>query len=137
MCQIGEPVKPVTTVTPMRAAARAVSLSLSAARPGAPSGGPAPPTPGGGGRPWRGGGGARGVLELVGGAPADAFGVAVAPHVGRERALMTGVDRIADRLADEVVADREHVQVVALEQLAALAAVGLVRERGVDVEVVA
>ena len=45
--------------------------------------------------------------------------------------------RIADRLADEVVADRPDLEVVALEQLAALAAVGLVGERGVDVEVIA
>ena len=81
--------------------------------------------------------GAGGVLELVGGALADALGVAVAPHVGRDDALVAGVDRIADRLADEVVADRPDVQAVALEQLAPLAAVGVVGERGVDVEVVA
>ena len=47
MCQIGEPVKPVTVVTPSRAAARAVSLSLSAARWRTPSGSPSPHTSGG------------------------------------------------------------------------------------------
>ena len=83
------------------------------------------------------GGGAGGVLELVGGAPADALGVAVAPDVGRHDALVAGVDRVADGLADEVVADRQDAEAVALEQLAAAAAVGVVRERGVDVEVVA
>ena len=44
-------------------------------------------------------GGAGGVLELVGGALADALGVAVAPDVGRDDALVARVDRIADRLA--------------------------------------
>ena len=50
---------------------------------------------------------------------------------------MAGVDRVADGLADEVVADRPDVEAVALEQLAPLAAVRVVGERGVDVEVVA
>jgi hypothetical protein len=47
------------------------------------------------------------------------------------------VDRVADRLADEVVADRPAAQAVALEQLALAPAVGGVGERLVDVEVVA
>ena len=76
-CQIGEPVKPVTVVTPSRAAARAVSLSFSAARWRTPSGSPSPHTSGG------------------------------------THALVAAVDRVADRLADEVVADRPDLEVVA------------------------
>ena len=53
MCQIGEPVKPVTVVTPSRAAARAVSLSFSAARWRTPSGSPSPQTSGGTTPWWR------------------------------------------------------------------------------------
>ena len=49
----GEPVKPVTVVTPSRAAARAVSLSLSAARWRTPSGSPSPHTSGGTTPWWR------------------------------------------------------------------------------------
>ena len=47
MCQTGEPVKPVTTSTPKRAAARAVSFRRSAARERTPSGSPSPHTSGG------------------------------------------------------------------------------------------
>ena len=53
MCQIGEPVKPVTVVTPSLAAARAVSLSFSAARCRTPSGSPSPHTSGGTTPWWR------------------------------------------------------------------------------------
>src|SRR3954447_9808977 len=53
MCQTGDPVKPLTVVTPSRAAARAVSLSLSAARWRTPSGSPSPHTPGGTTPRWR------------------------------------------------------------------------------------
>ena len=53
MCQIGEPVKPVTTCTPKRAAARAVSLMRSAARERTPSGSPSPHTSGGRIDRWR------------------------------------------------------------------------------------
>ena len=83
------------------------------------------------------GGRAGGVLELLGGALAHALGVAVAPHVGRDGRLVARVDRVADRLAEQVVADRPHVQLVAFEQFAALAAVVRVVERLIDVEVVA
>src|SRR5712691_1236301 len=47
MCQIAEPVKPFTSVTPSRAAARAVSFIRSAARSLTPSGSPSPQTSGG------------------------------------------------------------------------------------------
>jgi hypothetical protein len=53
MCQIGEPVNPVTTVTPKRAAARAVSFISSAARWRTPSGSPSPHTSGGRTDLWR------------------------------------------------------------------------------------
>jgi hypothetical protein len=50
---------------------------------------------------------------------------------------VAGVDAVADGLAHEVVADRPDVQAMAGEQLAPLATVVVVGERGVDVEVVA
>ena len=53
MCQIGEPVKPVTTSTPSRAAARAVSFIFSAARWRTPSGSPSPHTSSGSTPWWR------------------------------------------------------------------------------------
>ena len=62
--------------------------------------------------------GARGVLHALGGARAHALGIAVAPHLGRQDALVARVDRVAHRLADEVVADRPAPQAVALQQLA-------------------
>ena len=98
---VGEPVKPVTVVTPSRAAARAVSLSLSAARRRTPSGSPSPHTSGGTTPWWR-------------------------ASIGSQTAWPTRWLPIAQTL-----------QPVALEQLAPLAAVGVVGERGVDVEVVA
>ena len=101
MCQIGEPVKPVTVVTPSLAAARAVSLIFSAARWRTPSGSPSPQTSGGTTAWWR-------------------------ASIGSQTAWPT-----------QVVADRPDVQAVALEQLAAALDVGVVGERGVDVEVVA
>ena len=82
MCQIGEPVKPFTCVTPKAAAARAVSFIRSAAR------------------------------------CLDAVRVAVAPDLGREDRLVARVDRVADRLADEVRAEREAAEVVRSSMLA-------------------
>ena len=46
-CQIGEPVNPLTCVTPKAAAARAVSFIRSAARRRTPSGSPSPQISGG------------------------------------------------------------------------------------------
>jgi hypothetical protein len=79
----------------------------------------------------------RGVLHLLGRSPADALGVAVPPHVLGQYRPVPLVDRVADRLPDEVCADRPAVEAVALEQLAPGAHVALVRERLVDLEVVA
>ena len=77
------------------------------------------------------------VLHPLGGALPDALGIAVAPDLGREDRLVPCVDRVADGLADEVGADREAVQVVALEHLLDRAHVAVLRERPVDLEVVA
>ncbi len=100
-CQIDEPVKPLTCVTP------------SCGR------------------------GARGVLHPLGGALPHAFRVAVAADLGRQDRAVALVDPVADRLADEVRADRPHAEAVALEQLAAPVRVAAVGERLVDLEVVA
>src|SRR5215217_3684627 len=97
MCQVGDPVKPVTRSTPSWAAARAVSFIPS---------------------------------------PADALGIAVAPDLRREHALVPGVDRIADRLAHEVVADRPAAEPVTLEQRAPAGGVAGVAHRLGDVEVI-
>ncbi len=53
MCHTDEPVKPVTTWTPSRAAARAVSFIFSAARCRTPSGSPSPQTSSGSTPWWR------------------------------------------------------------------------------------
>ena len=50
---------------------------------------------------------------------------------------MALVDAVADRLSDEMRADREDVQVIALEDLLPRAAIRVVGERLVDLEVVA
>ena len=62
---------------------------------------------------------ARGVLHLLGGATLHAIRLAVAPDVRRHDALVPLVDPVAHRLPDEVVADREHLQPVLLEDVAA------------------
>ncbi|MCW2583690.1 MAG: hypothetical protein JWQ53_2480 [Klenkia sp.] len=83
-------------------------------------------------------GGVRGRLHLLGRAAADALGVAVPPHPRVDHVAVPLVDRVvADRLAVEVVADREHRQPVLLEQVLPPAQVGLVLGGPDDVEVVA
>ena len=81
-------------------------------------------------------GGARGVLHPLGRALAHALGLSVAPHLRRQHAFMTAVDRVADRLAHEVVADRPAVEAVALEDLAPAGAVGRIGQRLRDVEMI-
>ena len=61
----------------------------------------------------------------------------VAPDLGWEDRAVTGIDRVTDRLADEVGADREAVQVITLEHLLQAAAVVRLREGPVDLEMVA
>src|SRR6266516_2821024 len=81
-------------------------------------------------------GGARRVLHPLRGALPHALRVAVAPDLGRQDRLVARVDRVADGLADEVGADREAVQVVALEHLLHRPDVALLGERSVDLEMV-
>ena len=68
---------------------------------------------------------------------ANAFRLAVAVDLGRENRPVTLVDAVADRLADQMCADRENVQMVALQDLLSRPAVAVVLERLVDLEVVA
>jgi hypothetical protein len=68
---------------------------------------------------------------------AHALGLAVAPHVVGQDGPVALVDQVADGLADQVVADREALQAVGLEQLAPLPHIALRRQRLPDVEVVA
>ena len=82
-------------------------------------------------------GGAGRVLHPLGRARANALLLAVAVDLGREDRLVARVDAVADRLSDEMRADRQHVQVVALQDLLPRPAVAVVLERLVDLEVVA
>ena len=77
------------------------------------------------------------VLHPLGCARANALRLAVAVDLGRENRPVTLVDAVADRLADEMRADRENVQMVALQDLLLRPAVAVVLERLVDLEVVA
>jgi hypothetical protein len=83
------------------------------------------------------GGRAGRVLHAIGRAPADALGLAVAPDVGREDRAVPLVDRVADGLADEMRPDREALEPVPPEQLAPAVRVAGLRDRAVDLEVVA
>src|SRR5690348_18426883 len=83
------------------------------------------------------GGRARGVLHLLGRSLLDPFGPAVAPHARRDDGPMPLVDAVADRLPDEVISNREHLQAMASEQIAPAGTVAIVGEGALDVEVVA
>ena len=67
----------------------------------------------------------------------DAGRIAVAPDVRRQDGLVPLVDVVQHRLADQVVADGEHLQVVLFQQLALLGAVVVLGQGLVDLEVVA
>ena len=54
------------------------------------------------------------VLHLLDGPGVDAGRIAVAPDVRRQNRLVPLVDRVQHGLADQVIADREDLQVVAL-----------------------
>ena len=82
-------------------------------------------------------GGPGGVLHFLGGAAADAVRLAVAPDVRRQDRLVPGVDVVQHALADQVIRDGKHLQVVLFEQVAFAAAVRVVGEGLVDLEVVA
>src|SRR5690606_34756725 len=75
--------------------------------------------------------------HLLGGTLADAFRIAIAPDVGRKDQFVPLVDRIADRLPDQMVRDRVRGEAVPLEDLPAPFAIGVVRERLIDVEMIA
>src|SRR5205085_4398917 len=77
------------------------------------------------------------VLHLLSGALLHAFGAAVAPDARRYDAPVPLVDTVAHRLPDEMVRDREDLQAVTRQQVASLIAVTAIRERALDVEVVA
>ena len=79
-----------------------------------------------------------GVLHLLGRPLPDALGIAVAPHPGREDAVVALVDGVvAHGLAGEVVGDRVHLQAVTLEDVEPGLDVVGVLDRGPRVEVVA
>src|SRR5690554_1154078 len=59
-----------------------------------------------------------GELHLLGGALAHTLGIAVAPDVFRQYLAVSGVDRVADCLADQVIRYRPAVQAVAGQEYA-------------------
>ena len=75
--------------------------------------------------------------HLLGGALADAFRIAVAPHFRGKDGLVPVVDVVADGLTDEVVGNGITGQPVVGEQLPFLLHVCLGGKRGIHVEVVA
>lgn len=80
----------------------------------------------------------RGVGDLGGGPASHALRFAVAPDAGGQDALVAFVDGVvADGLSDQVVGDRPALQAVLVEELLAAVQVGGVRERLVDLEVIA
>ena len=78
-----------------------------------------------------------GVDHVLGGPGVDLGRVAVAPNVRRQDRLVPRVDVVQHRLADQVVADGEHLQVVLFQQFAFLGAVVVLVEGLIDLEVVA
>ncbi len=76
------------------------------------------------------------VLHPLRRALSHPLGVAVAPDLGRQDPLVPCVDRVADRLADEVRADRPAAEPVPLEQLALRLHVAGIGDGPVDLEVI-
>ncbi len=81
--------------------------------------------------------GAGGVHHLLGGPLAHAFRVAVTPDVGRYDGPVALVNRVADGLPDEVVADGVHLKAVLAEQVAHALNVAVFFECALHVEMVA
>ena len=79
----------------------------------------------------------RRVLHPLGRPVVNTVRIAVTEHLGRQNRPVALVDAVADRLADEVRADRPHVQTVPLEERTLLLGVPAVGDRLVDLEVVA
>ena len=57
-----------------------------------------------------------GLLQFLGSALADAFGITVTPDVVGENLLVPGIDVVTDGLADEVARNREAFHAVFLEE---------------------
>ncbi len=82
------------------------------------------------GRPHRG-------QHFLGGPLLDPERLAIAPDVLRQQRLVPGVDRIAHRLADPVIAQHRRRQVGTVEQFELLGAVVGLAEGALDLEMVA
>ena len=78
-----------------------------------------------------------GVLHLFDGAATDAVRLTVPPDMIRHDPFVPRVDIVEDALSDEVIGDRKQLQVVLLQEVAFTAAVGIVGDRLVDLEMVA
>ena len=81
--------------------------------------------------------GLRGVDHVLRRPGIDLRRLAVAPYVRRQNRLVTLVDVVQHRLADQVVADGEHLEVVLFQQFAFLGAVVVLVEGLIDLEVIA
>ena len=77
------------------------------------------------------------VFHLLGGTLAHAVGVAVPPDVLRQDRLMPVVDAVQHSLSDEVIGNREHLQIMFFQLFAFARTVTVVGKRLVDLEVVA
>src|SRR5205823_8173305 len=77
------------------------------------------------------------VFHTLGCSAPNALGIAVAPDVRGKNGAVTLVDPVAHRLADQMRPEREAPQAVSLEDLDATLDVVRLRERPVDLEVVA
>ena len=77
------------------------------------------------------------VDHVFGGPDVDLRRVAVAPNIRRQDHLVPRVDVVQHRLADQMVADGEHLEVVLFQKLAFLGAVVVLVEGFIDLEVVA
>ena len=82
-------------------------------------------------------GGPGGVLQLLGGSGIDFLRIAVAPDVWWQDGLVTGVNVVQHRLADQMPTDGEHLQIVLFQQFTLLRTVVVLVERLVDLEVIA
>ena len=77
-----------------------------------------------------------GSLDFLGGPLVDAGRIAVAPHMRRQDRLMSLVDAVADRLADEVAGDGVDREVIPFERVAFGRAVAALLEGAGDIEVI-
>lgn len=80
--------------------------------------------------------GAGGVLHFFDGAFVDAGGIAVTPDVFGENGFVALVDVIEDGLTDEVIGNREELQVVFFQEFPFAVAVGVVGQCFVDFEMI-